>query len=381
MTDDSGAAGVRSVPPRTLLERLEAGDPVTLIDVRDREEVDAWRIDHPNLVHHHVPHAKFLSANVRGAVEELLDFEIRGEVVVACPRGEASREVADILREAGVDTANLAGGMEAWGRLYRRRQVADGVYQYQRPATGCLAYLVVDGDEAAVVDPLRAFSDRYLDDARSMDAELTLAVDTHVHADHISGLRDLAASGVEAVVPQGTARRGVSDGFTTVADGETLRVGARELTAVSLPGHTTDMTGFALDGDLLTGDSLFLSAVARIDLQEEGADAEELAGELYRTLHERLAAFPDGTRILPGHFGGFEEARPNGTFVAELGGLRERVGAFDRSEEAFVERLTSDQPPQPANFERIVAINRGEEPPEDAAKLELGPNNCAATAD
>lgn len=378
MTDDSG---VRSVPPRTLLERLEAGNPVTLIDVRDREEVDAWRIDHPNLDHHHVPHAKFLSAKVTDSVEDLLDFEIRGKIVVACPRGEASREVVDILREAGIEAANLAGGMAAWGRLYRRRQVADGIYQYQRPATGCLAYLVVDGDEAAVVDPLRAFTDRYLDDASDLGATLTFAVDTHLHADHVSGLRALGEAGVEAVVPVRTAERGLAGEFSTIADDELLRVGERELAAVALPGHTTDMTGFALDGVLLTGDSLFLSAVARIDLQEEGADPETLARELYWTLHERLAAFPDSTRILPGHFGGFEEARPNGTFVAELAELRERVGAFDRAEETFVERLTGDQPPQPANFERIVAINRGEEPPEGVAEIELGPNNCAATAD
>ncbi|MFB6169668.1 MAG: MBL fold metallo-hydrolase [Haloarculaceae archaeon] len=382
MTDDSETA-VGSVDPAALLDRLEAGDPVTLLDIRDRTEVEAWRIDHPSAVNVHVPYARFLSAKVTDSVEDLLDFERRGRLVVVCPRGQASREVAGILREAGVEADNLAGGMEAWGRLYRRREVGDGVYQYQRPATGCLAYLVVDGGEALVVDPLRAFTDRYRADAADLGADLVYAVDTHLHADHLSGVRDLAAAGAEATLPEGTVERGFAGGVETLADGDELAVGERTVRAVALPGHTTDMTGFALDGLLLSGDSLFLDAVARIDLQEAGADTETLARELYRTLHERLGAFDDGTLVCPGHFGGFEEADEAGRFVATLGALRERVAAFDRPEADFVARLTGEQPPQPANFERIVAINLGESDTdsEEAADLELGPNNCAAAAD
>jgi glyoxylase-like metal-dependent hydrolase (beta-lactamase superfamily II) len=393
MATDTDRAG--SVTPAALRRRLADGDPVTLLDVRDRTEIERWRIEAPSITYHHVPYVKFVAAGVTGDVADLLPADVREPVVAVCPRGEASAEVADHLVAAGVDAENLAGGMEAWARLYDRVELATDadatVYQYRRPASGCLGYAVVAEGEMAVIDPLRAFADRYRDDAAELGATLTHAVDTHVHADHVSGVRALARSGATPVLPARAVERGVADGadFRTVQDGDELAVGDATLRAVALPGHTTGMTGVAVGGAeprsagdrtesggaLLTGDSLFLDGVARPDLEED-ADPAEQARDLHTTLTERLRAFPDDTLIAPGHTdAGVEE----GAAVARLGDLRDRLPVFGMDEDAFVEHVTHVGA-EPANADRIVAINVGNESVDDdeAFELELGPNNCAA---
>jgi glyoxylase-like metal-dependent hydrolase (beta-lactamase superfamily II)/rhodanese-related sulfurtransferase len=380
--------------PAALRRRLVDGEPMTLLDVRDRPEIERWRIDAPSSVH--VPYMKFVAAGVTGDVTGLLPADVAEPVVVVCPRGEASAAVAEQLADAGVDARNLAGGMEAWARLYDREVAWDDgtttVYQYRRPASGCLGYAVVSGDEMAVIDPLRAVADRYREDAAALGATLTYAVDTHVHADHVSGVRALAETGATPVVPRGAIERGLADpdDFETVRDGEKLGTGDATLRAVALPGHTTEMTGFVVgradprsatdrtesSDILLTGDSLFLDGVARPDLQDD-ADPAAQARTLHATLTARLAAVDDGALIAPGHTdAGVDEAGPR---VARLGDLRERLPVFGMDEAAFVDHVTQVGA-EPANADRIVAINCGRERVDDetAFELELGPNNCAA---
>jgi glyoxylase-like metal-dependent hydrolase (beta-lactamase superfamily II) len=376
----SSGTAAGSVTPATLRRRLADGDPVTLLDVRNRDEVDRWRIESPSITHHHVPYMKFVAAGVTGDVADLLPADVREPVVVVCPRGEASAEVATLLVEAGVDAENLAGGMAAWARLYDRFEVATGdgatVYQYRRPASGCLGYAVVADDEMAVIDPLRAFADRYRYAAAEQDATITYAVDTHVHADHVSGVRALAATDATPVLSASAVKRGVVGTFDTVRDGDALAVGDGTLEAVALPGHTTGMTGFLVGDILLTGDSLFCDGVARPDLQED-ADPAAQARELYATLTDRLAAFDDDTLVAPGHTdAGVGADAPD---VAHLGALRTRLPVFGMDEAAFVDHVTQVGA-EPANADRIAAVNRGVETVDDDAafELELEPNNCAA---
>jgi glyoxylase-like metal-dependent hydrolase (beta-lactamase superfamily II) len=236
--------------------------------------------------------------------------------------------------------------------------------------------MVVSDGQAAVVDPLRAFTDRYLRDADERGADVVAVVDTHVHADHVSGLRDLAAAaGARRLLPAPALERGVAYDAEAVTDGQRVEVGATALEAVGLPGHTTGMFGFAVDGVLLSGDSLFVDGVARPDLQD-GPAVGDLAGELHATLTDRLGRFNDDTLLAPGHY----DPRDGPETTAGLGTVRGRVDAFAETAGAFVKRVTATDPPQPANAERIVAVNLGREAVDaaDAFELELGPNNCAA---
>ncbi|NHN61980.1 MBL fold metallo-hydrolase [Haloarcula sp. JP-Z28] len=373
-----------SLSAATLKAKLDAGESVRLLDVRDRDEYEEWRLRGESVTATQHPFTKFLQAKVTGEVDSLVaEVAGTGPITVVCGRGEASAFVAGLLTEHGVEAQNLSDGMEGWARLYEAREIscdAATVLQYRRPSSGCLGYMIISDGSAAVVDPLRAFTDRYSADAADRDASITHAIDTHVHADHISGVRRLAVeTGAEPILSERAVARGVDD-VTALAADETLRVGSATLEPRPLPGHTTGMTGFTVGDVLLAGDSVFLDSVARPDL-EAGADgARDLARDLHRTLTDRLAALPDETLVAPGHYSESTTPADDGTFTAPLGALRDQLPGFTMDREAFVEYVCDDIPPRPANFERIIAINLGTETADDdtAFELELGPNNCAA---
>jgi glyoxylase-like metal-dependent hydrolase (beta-lactamase superfamily II) len=233
------------------------------------------------------------------------------------------------------------------------------------------------------VDPLRAFADRYAADAAAHGADLVYAVDTHVHADHVSGVRAVAeGAGVEPVLPEGATERGLTFDATLVADGDRLPVGDATIEALHVPGHTTEMTAYRIGDILLTGDSLFTHSVARPDLEADDEDVREFAATLHETLTEHFGALGDDVLVAPGHYASEDEAE-DGLVTARLGALREELDLLGLAREAFVERVLAEMPPRPANHGTIIAVNLGRETAdEDAAfELELGPNNCAATAD
>jgi glyoxylase-like metal-dependent hydrolase (beta-lactamase superfamily II)/rhodanese-related sulfurtransferase len=366
-----------AIPPRELYDRIRRGD-VSVLDVRNREEYEAWHVDGPDVTAANVPYMEFVSAQATGDPASLLPEELSEPVVAVCAVGESSGEVAGSLREAGVDAVNLEGGMEAWANLVVSHDLGEGVVQYERPSSGCLSYLVADGGEAAVVDPLAAAADRYADDAAERDLDLRYAVDTHVHADHVSGVRAVAdLTGAKRVLPRGAAERGLDYDATLVTDGDPLPIGDRELVFQHAPGHTTELVVLDWGEDLLTADCLFLDGVGRPDLEAEDR-ARELAGRQYDTLQDVVFAHDDETRVLPGHVQATTRPGERG-LARHLGGVRQRLGLADR--DAFVERLTTALPPRPANYADIVAVNLGQrEVEEGTLELERGPNNCAVSS-
>ena len=374
----------QAVTPAEVWDRLRADDPLRILDIRDRPAVDQWRLDGDAVAFTHVPRAKLLQAKATETLDDVVaDIEGEGPITVVCAEGRASDEIAAFLREAGHDARNLTEGMEGWARLYESVELdADPtVLQYQRPSSGCLSYMIVDGDAALVLDPLAAFVDRYVADAEERGATVRFAVDTHVHADHVSGVRELAdATGATAVVPERALERGLGFEAATVGDGDTLDVGGTAVEAVYAPGHTTDMTAFVVGDVLLAGDSLFVESVARPDLEVDDDGVEALARDLYATLHDRFGAFEDGTLVAPAHHGEGVAPGEDGSYTATLGTLRETLALYGLSEAAFVDRITSGVGPRPANDAEIIAINLGHRTVdrETALELELGPNNCAA---
>jgi glyoxylase-like metal-dependent hydrolase (beta-lactamase superfamily II) len=378
---------VESITPDQLRERISTGEAVTILDTRMTSEYGEWHIEGERVDSFNVPYFQFLDEEIDDAI--LAEIPADRELVVVCAKGGASEYVAGVLAERGYETVHLDEGMNGWARIYDAVEVerydgAGTVLQYQRPSSGCLGYLVVDGDEAAVVDPLRTFTERYLDDAASFDAELTYALDTHIHADHVSGVRTLAEEGVEGVVPAAAVDRGVTyaDEVTVAEDGDTFAVGDITIETIHTPGHTTGMTSYLVDGSLLaTGDGLFVESVARPDLEDGDEGAPDAARLLYETLQERILALPDGTLVGGAHFSDAAEPAGDGTYTAPLGDLVEQMDALSMDEDAFVDLVLADMPPRPANYEDIITTNLGQETVDDqrAFELELGPNNCAAS--
>ena len=380
---------VDSIEPESLKARIDDGESVTLLDARMSSDYEEWRIDGPNVESINVPYFQFLDEEIDDDVlARIPDDE---HVTVLCAKGGASEYVAGALADRGYDVDHLEDGMNGWASIYETHEVTDydgpgTLIQYQRPSSGCLGYLLYDGGEAAIVDPLRAFTDRYLADAEELGVELTYAFDTHVHADHISGLRNLADEGVEAMLPAAAADRGVTyaDDVTLVEDGDEFTVGDATVETVFTPGHTTGMTSYLLGDSLLaTGDGLFIESVARPDLEEGDEGAPEAARMLYTSLQERVLTLPDDTLVGGAHFSDAAEPAADGTYVAPIGDLVDEMDALTMDEDAFVDLILSDMPPRPANYEDIIATNLGQQSVDDeeAFTLELGPNNCAASQD
>ncbi|WP_436901714.1 MBL fold metallo-hydrolase [Halovenus halobia] len=378
---------VEPVAPDTLKGRLDANEELTLLDVRMQSEYEKWHIDGEAVTSINVPYFQFLDEEIDDAVLDSIPDDRK--VTVLCAKGGASEYVAGTLAERGYDVNHLEDGMNGWASIYEAVEVTeyDGsgtLLQYQRPSSGCLGYLLSDGDEAAIIDPLRAFTDRYLDDAAELGVDLKYALDTHIHADHISGVRELANNGVEGVIPEAAVDRGVTyrDELTTAADGDTFEVGNATIETVYTPGHTTGMTSYLVDDSVLaTGDGLFIESVARPDLEEGDEGAPDAARMLYESLQERVLTLPDATLVGGAHFSDAAEPADDGTYTAPLGDLVEEMEALTMAEQDFVDLILSDMPPRPANYEEIIATNLGQNTVDDeeAFTLELGPNNCAAS--
>ncbi len=377
-------SAVTATEPTALKEDIDSGNEVTILDVRTPSDYESWRIEGSTVTSVNVPYYRFLEEEIADLLEEVPDDD---ELLVVCGKGEASEYVAGILNDEGYDATNLADGMDGWARVYEHADISLSsarVRQYHRPSSGCLAYMVYDDGEAAVVDPLRAFTDRYVADAADLGVDITAVLDTHIHADHVSGARDLAAfEDAQLLLPERAAARGVTydADFETVRDGDTVEVGETTIEVVAAPGHTTGMTAYRLDGMVLTGDTLFIDNVARPDLEAGDEGAPEAAAQLYETLHERILAFPGETLVGAAHVGMGAKPREDGTYVATLDDVTAALDVLSADKDAFVERILSNMPPRPANFERIIAINLGQDSAdaEEAFELELGPSNCAAS--
>ena len=364
--------------PSEVVRRVEEGPAdLFVLDVRNEDDYAEWRIPGS----HNLPVYDQLLENDYSTLEDHLDELPRDEeIAVVCVGGVTSARAADFLRERGFDARSIDGGMNGWGRVHLPYDLdaVNGVVQIVRPGTGCVSYLVHDGDEAIVVDPSQ-YVDGYLGAADDRDLTIVGVADTHAHADHVSGARRLAG---ELDVPYYLhgADAGDLDGVTEIEDGDAIRVGERQLDVFHTPGHTPGSVSFEYGTALLSGDTLFLRSVGRPDLEDSSEDAvREAAGRLFDSLR-RLTDRDDDTVVLPGHFSD-EEARPLATRLGDLRAeatnhLLNDVGDDDR--EAFVETVVESLSDEPANYNEIKQINWGrKQPGEDVESLELGPNNCA----
>jgi glyoxylase-like metal-dependent hydrolase (beta-lactamase superfamily II) len=216
----------------------------------------------------------------------------------------------------------------------------------------------------------------YLWLAEARGWRITHVLDTHVHADHLSRSRKLAELvGATLHMPEGAP---VSYPFYALADGDAFEVGSATLEAVWTPGHTPENTSYLLDGRaLFSGDTLFLSAVGRPDLDATPEGSREKARDLYRSL-QRILALGPGTLVLPGHTSK-PVAFDGEPICAPLSEVHESVQVLREAEDAFVEEIAGRVAPTPSNFERIIELNRaGVSSEGDPTELEAGANRCAA---
>ena len=231
---------------------------------------------------------------------------------------------------------------------------------------GCASYLIGDEDAgvAAVVDPRFDVED-YLELARYMGVRIEHILETHTHADHVSGHGRLAAAtGATIHIHEDAKPAYEHEPFT---DGWELELGDLRVRALHTPGHRPEHTAFALidtaRGEepwaVLSGDTLFVGDVARPDLAIEKTEG---ARGIFRSLHSKLLSLPSHTEVWPGHLGGSMCGGPgmDMKIASTIGFERAHnptLGITD--EDAFVERALASLGPQPPNFKAIVELNKG----------------------
>ena len=258
------------------------------------------------------------------------------------------------------------------------KPLPEPTFEFKQFYMGCLAqasYLLGSGGEAAIVDPRRDV-DIYIDEAKARGLSIRYVIETHLHADFVSGHRELAER-TGATVPISHRANGAFP-HQGVKDGDTVRVGALSLRILETPGHTPESISVLVTDTLasdkpqmvLTGDTLFIGDVGRPDLLgSKGITAEHMAGLLYDSLHEKLLPLPDDVLVYPAHGAGSLCGKnlSKDTF-STIGRQRETNVALqpmDRDE--FVRFLTRDAPEIPPYFPMDVEINR-----RGAATLEPG---------
>lgn len=350
--------------------RLGTDQEPFILDVREPDEVAAWAI--PGAIN--IP-----LGDLSARAGEIPQDE---QVVVVCASGGRSSHATDALARAGWDAHNLTGGMAEWGRVYdtaEHRAGAATVVQVRRRGKGCLSYVVGSGDEAYIVDPSIDIS-HYLEVAADKGWRITKVFDTHLHADHLSGARDLAdATGATLYLnPADT----FDFAYTPLRDGDHYELPggvAMSVAAMHTPGHTMGSTMYFVGDDaVLTGDTLFVEGVGRPDLADK---AEEFAHNLYRSLQERVLTLPESTFVLPGHYSEGVPVHPHVPVGAPLADLRRTLEPLQLEEDDFVTWATARAVPRPPNYVEIVKANMGR--PETSLALlqtlELGPNRCSAS--
>lgn len=366
------------ISPNDLKHELDQGKlnrEIFLLDVREPDEFMNWNIDN--------------SENIPlGQIPQFIDRIPKDkEIVTICPAGNRSAMVTLMLQRLGYNVKTLEDGLTSWSSAYERVarifEVGEGkrvkIVQLRRIGKGCLSYIIESSYEATIIDPLLPIED-YLGIAEGeMNAKITKVMDTHLHADHISGAKELSKTAQAELYLSPYENYKEIGSFSRLNDGDVIRLGSVSLQVIYTPGHTEGSVSLWLGSKLLfTGDTLFVNNIGRPDLKER---TEELASKLHASIKGTIFRLPDETIILPAHHDSLVEGD---TFIeAQLGDIKSQQNLqeiFGLQKESFVQRMNSITMPTPPSYKEIAPMNKGEkEKPslKEIHQLEMGPNRCS----
>lgn len=235
--------------------------------------------------------------------------------------------------------------------------------------TGCLAqgaYYIESNGEAAIIDPLREVQP-YIEKAQRNSSKIKYVLETHFHADFVSGHIDLAEKTGAAIIYGPTAEPGFN--ATIAKDGEELKLGNITIKVLHTPGHTMESTCYLVKNEqgkevaCFTGDTLFIGDVGRPDLAQKAAHLtqEELAGILYESLRNKIMTLPNDIIVYPAHGAGSACGKNMSKETTDtLGHQKESNYALraDMTKEEFVKEVTDGLMPPPAYFPANVMMNK-----------------------
>jgi glyoxylase-like metal-dependent hydrolase (beta-lactamase superfamily II) len=371
---------VQPMTASTIAKKVVNKEPFFILDVRNEDAFADWKIEGENIQYLNIPYFDLLDG-----VEEILDrLPADQEIVVVCAKEGSSIMVAEMIAEEGRAVHYLQGGMKAWSEHLEPVKIGDlknggELYQFVRIGKGCLSYMIVSNGEAAIVDATR-MTDIFIGFADKLNVKITHSIDTHLHADHISGGRNIAeeTGGTYWLPPKDAGE--VTFAYEALEEGRDIPVGDTTIAIQPLysPGHTIGSTSFIVDDTyLLSGDILFIDSIGRPDL---AGLAEDWVGDLRESLYERYKELSQELIVLPAHFMIVDELNRDGSVSEKLGTLfAENHGLNIEDEVEFREMVTGNLPPQPNAYQQIRETNMGKITPdvETQREMEIGPNRCA----
>ncbi len=356
-------------------KRLDSGEVPFIFDLRNSDDFKDWHIEGRKEIEIlNIPQEDFVGEEER----HLSRFPKGRPIVTFCAHGDAAQYSAEWLRKHGFDAMALEGGMDRWSEYYEHKLVSKKpeVYQIYRVAKGCISYLALSGEYAVVIDAPRHVR-AVLDIADNLKKKIVHVLDTHLHADHISGGREIARLTGAAYHIHPFDVQGASYAFTPLIDKNRIPFGTSVIETVHSPGHTPGSTSFLLDNMLLfTGDIIMKESIGRPDL---GGMSEQWAMELYDTLFKRYARLSDDVVLLPSHSTGIREQNAAGVVKLPLGQARKASDLYQlKSLSDFLSRVRSSLPENPVRYQDIRKVNLGILAAEEAKQkeLEIGKNLC-----
>ena len=369
------------IKTQELARRVVNREKTLILDVRNKDDVDDWKIEGDSVEVINEPYFNLLDG--LDPITKKLNKD--QEVIVVCAKGNSSKMVAEMMEEEGfTNVHDLEGGMKAWSEHLEPVKITDlngggSLYQFVRLGKGCLSYMAVSENEAAVFDANR-MTDIYERFAEGKGVTIKHTIDTHLHADHISGGRQLAENtgGTYHLPPKDAVE--VTFDYAPLEEGNDITVGNTTIKVQPLysPGHTIGSTSLIIDDQyLMTGDILFVKSIGRPDL---AGKAEDWVGDLRETLYSRYKVLSDDLIVLPAHYSFVEEMAEDGSVKARIGDLYQRnSGLKVEDEQEFRKMVTENLPPQPNEHDNIRQTNMGKMNPEDEKQreMEIGPNRCA----
>jgi glyoxylase-like metal-dependent hydrolase (beta-lactamase superfamily II) len=373
------------IPAADLARRLDQGERLQLLDIRAAERVAQSRVTLGSTLDFRALAASHL---YQLATLEPLRLDPAAPVAVICGHGNSSAQATFFLRERGFDAYSVVGGMAAWETVYLPRRLSptralEHVIQVDRVGRGALSYVLVSDGDAVVVDPGRHLQpyEALLED---LGATAAAVIDTHMHADYLSGARAAAARWqVPYFVHPHDARSPFDDtegrfAHQPLTEGDTIAFGRATLVAAHVPGHTLGSVALVVDDSLaLTGDFLFVQSVGRPDL---GGQSDAWTARLWDSLERVRRDWRGDLLVLPAHYASERERRADRIVAARfdvIAATNEALAIPDSR--AFLAWVTAHSTSPPEAYRTIKLANLGlvDVADADAELLEVGPNVCA----
>lgn len=367
-----------------LYDALTSKKDMVVLDVRNKVDFGRFKVESPYpFILQNISYFDFMEIEDECVAQVIKDKPVR----IVCAQEGSAKFVAEILEKHGIqDVGYLEGGIKSWGNLLVPVLLNPGnsykLFQFIRPGKASTSYGLQNGDELMLFDPSRN-SDFYLDFAKQNKCKLIKTFETHLQADYIAGSRVLAEKTGATFLANENDFTGAKINYTPLQD-ETIYTFSKPGPAVQCiftPGHTPGSTTFIIDDRyMVTGDTVFIHSVGRPDL---GGQVEAWSDKLYDSL-QKIKKYPADIIVLPGHYMSWEEATDSLAFVctlAEAMAYNKDIYAIE-DKGRFLDFIKSNMRKQPDEYAMIRQINANLQQVEDdkAEELDLGKNECAATA-